>query len=347
MPSEIGIDIGSYKTVICSSSSVLFEQPTVAAVDTYTLEPICFGDKAYAMTDKTPPSIEIVRPIVRGVVADYALTEKMLKFFMAEAFSNNIIKPKIMVAMPFGVTSVQHRSVAKALELSGGRDVRTVEAPLADAIALKLNFENPHGYFLIDIGAGTTDIAAISMGGFVKSDTVPMASFDFDDAIIKYVRKKFSVNIGHLTAETIKKQIGGAMPRDVSLTMTASGMENFSRKPLTFEITSDDITEALSEPLKAIVQAIKKVMEKTPPDIIADVAADGIFLTGGGALLYGMEEYLSKKLGTRVRLCDNPLRSAAKGTVIALKHPQLIKNGDYTYRTIADLIVDDEGFGEF
>ena len=155
MPSEIGIDIGSYKTVICSSSSVLFEQPTVAAVDTYTLEPICFGDKAYAMTDKTPPSIEIVRPIVRGVVADYALTEKMLKFFMAEAFSNNIIKPKIMVAMPFGVTSVQHRSVAKALELSGGRDVRTVEAPLADAIALKLNFENPHGYFLIDIGAGT------------------------------------------------------------------------------------------------------------------------------------------------------------------------------------------------
>lgn len=347
MPSTIGIDLGSYKTIIATTNRVLLEQPSIVAVDADTWEPICYGKKVYDMIDKTPPSIEIVYPIQRGVVADYELTEKMLKHFMNEAFSNTVLKPQIMVAMPFGVTSVQHRSVAKAIELSGGRNVKTIEAPLADAIAFKCDFSKPHGYLVADIGAGTTDIAVISMGGFVKSESIPVASFDFDEAIIRYVKKKYSVNIGHRTAEHIKCQIGGILPRDITITMKASGMENFSRKPKVFEITSNDVRLALADPVKAIYQGIRKVIEKTPPDIVADIAKDGIFLTGGGSELFGIKEYLSSKLGIKVNMYENPERSVAKGTALALKYPKLTENGDYQYRALADLIVDDDGFGDF
>ncbi len=347
MPSVIGIDLGSYKTIISTTNRVLLEQPSVVAVDADTWEPICFGKKAYDMIDKTPSTIEIVYPIIRGVVADYELTEKMLKFFMNEAFSNNVLKPQIMVAMPFGVTSVQHRSVAKAIELSGGRNVKTVEAPLSDAIAFKLDFKKPHGYLVADIGAGTTDIAVISMGGFVKSESIPCASFDFDDAIIKYVKKKHGVIIGRRTAELIKRQIGGVIPRDITLTMKASGMENFARKPKVFEVTSDEICVAVKDTARSICNSFKKIIEKTSADMVSDIAKDGIYLTGGGALLYGLPEYLSKKLGVKVNLYENPIRSVAKGTAIALKNPKLTVNGDYQYRSIVDLIVDDDGFGDF
>ena len=347
LPSTIGIDLGSYKTVISTTNRVLLEQPSIVAVEADTWEPICFGKKAYEMIDKTPSSIEMVYPIQRGVVADYELTEKMLKHFMNEAFSNTVLKPQIMVAMPFGVTSVQHRSVAKAIELAGGRNVKTVEAPLADAIALKLDFSKPHGYLVVDIGAGTTDIAVISMGGFVRSDSISVASFDFDEAIIRYVKKKYSINIGHRTAESIKLQIGGILPRNVTLTMKASGMENYGRRPKIFEITSDDVRLALADPIKNIYQAIRKIIEKTPADIVSDIAKEGIYLTGAGSQLYGMKEYLSQKLGVKVNMYETPGRSVAKGTALALKYPKLTENGDYQYRALADLIVDDDGFGDF
>lgn len=347
MPSNIGIDLGSYKTVISSSSKVLLEQPSVVAVDADSFEPIAFGSKAYEMIDKNPSEIEIVYPIVRGVVADYELTEKMLRAFMTEAFSNKVLKPQIMVAMPFGVTSVQHRSVAKAIELSGGRNVRTIEAPLADAIAFKLDFSHPKGYLVADIGAGTTDVAVISMGGFVKSASVPCASFDFDESIIRYVKKKYRVNIGHRTAEAIKKQIGGVMPRNVTLAMRSSGMENFARMPKFFEITSEDVRLALADNMRTIYQSIRSLLEKTPPDLVADIASGGIYLTGGGSELYGMKEYLESKLGIAVKAYDEPRISVARGTAIAIKHPKLTANGDYQYRALADLIIDDQGFGDF
>ncbi len=347
MPTNIGIDLGSYKTVISTTNSLLLEQPSVVAVDVDTFEPIAFGEKAYNMIDKNPPSIEIVYPIEKGVVADYELTEKMLKAFMAEAFSNKILKPQIMVAMPFGVTSVQHRSVAKAIELSGGRNVKTIEAPLADAIAFKLDFSRPRGYLVVDIGAGTTDIAAISMGGFVKSASIPVASFDFDASIIRYAKKKYGVNIGRLTAEEIKKDIGGIMPRNITLTKKASGMENYGRKPRVFEITSEDVRVAIKDNVKQIYQSIRSMLENTPPDIVADIARGGMYLTGGGAELYGMKEYFESKLGIKVHLYESPSRSVAKGTALALKHPKLTENGDYQYRALADLILDDQGFGDF
>lgn len=347
MPANIGIDLGSYKTVISTTTNVLLEQPSVAAVNSDTGEPICFGSRAYEMIDKTPPTIEIVYPIERGVVADYHLTEQMLRCFMNEAFSNKVLKPQIMVAMPFGVTSVQHRSVAKAIELSGGRNVHTIESPLADAIAFKLDFENPHGYLIVDIGAGTTDVATISLGGFVQSKTIPFGSFDFDQAIIRAVKKKYSILIGHRTAEAIKKEIGGVMPRDVSLTMKVSGMENYGRKPKFFEITADDVRNAMMDTVKNMYSAIRSVLENTSPDVVADIAKDGLYLTGGGSLLYGLPEYLSQRLGIPVHRYDNPGRSVARGTAMALRHPKLTVNGDYQFRALADLIIDDEGFGNF
>lgn len=347
MPTNIGIDLGSYKTVISTTNQLLFEQPSVVAVDADSFEPIAFGKKAYDMIDKTPPSIEIVYPIVRGVVADYELTEKMLKVFMAEAFNNKILKPQIMVAMPFGVTTVQHRSVAKAIELSGGRNVKTIEAPLADAIAFKLDFSRPKGQLLVDIGAGTTDIAVISMGGFVKSASIPCASFDFDESIIRYTKKKYGVNIGRITAEQIKKEIGGIIPRNITLTKKVSGMENYGRRPKLFEITSEDVRVAIADNVKTIYQGIRSLLEKTPPDIVSDISVGGMYLTGGGSLLYGMKEYFESKLGIKVNLYETPARSVAKGTAIASKFPKLTQNGDYQYRALQDLVMDDESFGEF
>lgn len=340
MSTDIGIDLGTSKTILLSGSKVILEQPSVVTVDTETWEPVAYGDKAYAMIGRTPESLTTVYPIERGVIADYDIAEQMLKYYMRKAFGNRIVKPRVMVSMPIGVTSIQHRSVAKAVEIAGGRNVCTVEGPVAAAIGLGVDFNKARGSMIIDIGAGTTDVATISMGGLAECATSRVASYDFDDAIIKYIKKAYNILVGKQTAESIKIQIGSVIPRQVQLAMQAKGRNIFTGLPEIFEITAADIYEAVKDTADMICSSIKSVIENTAPDLISDIMTDGIHLTGGGAMIYGMEELLTEYLGVNVKLAQDPIHSVARGAGMALKNPELLKNGDYQFRSIQELIIE-------
>ncbi|HHW46228.1 MAG TPA: rod shape-determining protein [Clostridiales bacterium] len=340
MSTNIGIDLGSSKTILFSGSNIVLEEPSVAIVDTDTWEPLYFGEKAFKMVGRTSEYYTAVFPIEYGVIADYGVAEQMVRYFMRKAFGNRILKPKVIVTVPSGVTSVQHRWAAKAVEASGARNVLTIESPIAAAIGLGIDFSKPRGNMIIDIGAGTTDIAVISMGGIATCDSARVASSDFDNAIIRHIRKEHNMQIGLQSAQNIKKQIGSVVPRPIEIAIQAKGSNLFTGMPQIFEVTSSEIYEALKEPALNICKAIQAVLEKTEPDLVSDILQDGIMLTGGGALIYGMEQLLSEYLGARVTIAPDPLHSVVKGAITALKNPELLKNGNYRLRSIQDLIIE-------
>ena len=340
MSTEIGIDIGTSKTVIFSSSKVVLELPSVVTVDFETFEPVYYGEKAKQTLGRTPLTLECVMPIEHGVIADYDIAEKMLKNYMQQAFGNKIVRPSIMATLPAGLTELQHHSLANVVESAGGRNIFVIEGPLAIAFGLGLDFSKPHGSLIIDIGAGTTDIAVVSMGGIAVCDSFKTASADFDSYITRYIRKEYNIEIGPLMAESIKKQIGSAVERPYDIAMVAKGRNVFTGLPESFEISTAEIYEAILEPLSAICNAIRAVLAKTDPDMIADITADGIYLTGGGALLYGMDKMISKFTGIKVNLLDDPTHSVVKGAAVALKNTHLLKNVDYQMRSVKELIVE-------
>lgn len=340
MSIDIAIDFGTSKTVLASGNKVVFSQPTVAAVDSETWEPICFGDRAKSMIGRTPEAIETVFPIQRGMIADYDIAEQMLKEYMGTTFGKRLIKPRIIIAMPEGATSIQRRSVANAAETAGGRYVQVVDTAVAAALGMGIDFLEPDGKLVVDIGAGVTDVAILSSGGIVQCHSAPVGSLDFDEAIVKYVRKECNVLIGNLTAEDIKKQIGSVVPRKEEVIITAKGRNLFSGLPQIFEISSTDIYYAMKDTATAICTAIKSVVEKASPDAVADVMADKIYVTGGGALVSGMAELLSEFLGCKVKIHYDAQHSVAKGALIALKNPELLENTDYQLRNLEDLIVE-------
>ena len=341
MPIDIAIDFGTSKTVLMCGNKIVLEQPTVAAVDSETWQPVAFGDRAKNMIGRTPEAIETVFPIQRGMIADYDIAEQMLKEYMGTSFGKRLIKPRIIIAMPAGATSIQRRSVANAAETAGGRRVQVVDTAIAVAFGMGVNFLEPGGKMVVDIGAGVTDIATLSAGGIVQCDSVPVGSFDFDEAIIKYIRREYNVLIGNLTAEEIKKQIGSVVPRKEEVTIKAKGRNLFSGLPQLFDITSTDVYLAMRDTANAICAAIKGVIERTSPDIIADVMADKIYITGGGALTNGMQELLSEFLSCEVKVHYDAEHSVAKGALTALRNPKLLDETDYQLRNIRDLIVEE------
>lgn len=340
MPIDIAIDFGTSKTVLVCGGKIVLSQPTVAAVDSETWQPLCFGDKAKSMIGRTPEAIETVFPIQRGMIADYDVAEQMLKEYMDMSFGKRLIKPRIIIAMPEGATSIQRRSVANAAETAGGRRVQIVDTAVAAALGMGLDFLAPDSKMVVDIGAGVTDIAILSSGGIVQCNSAPVGSLDFDEAIIKYVRKECNVLIGNLTAEEIKKQIGAVVPRKERIVITAKGRNIFSGLPQTFEVASPDIYRAMKDTAAAICTAVKDVIERSAPDAVADVMADKIYVTGGGALVNGMAELLEDYLNCKVEIANDPEYSVAKGALIALKNPELLENTDYSLRNLEDLIVE-------
>ena len=340
MPIDIAIDFGTSKTVLICGNKIVLEQPTVATVDSETWQPIAFGDRAKSMIGRTSEAMETVSPIQRGMIADYDIAEQMLKEYIGTSFGKRLIKPRIIIVMPEGATSIQRRSVANAAETAGGRRVQVVDTAVAVALGMGINFFEPGGKMVVDIGAGVTDIATLSAGGIVQCDSAPVGSFDFDEAIIKYVRKEYNVLIGNLTAEEIKKQIGSVVLRKEEVTVKAKGRNLFSGLPQLFDISSTDVYNAMRDTANALCSAIKSVIEKTSPDIIADVMADKIYVTGGGALTNGMEELLSEYLGCRIKIHYDAEHTVAKGALIALRNPKLLKNTDYQLRNIQDIIVE-------
>jgi len=340
MSTEIGIDLGTSKTVIFSSSKVVLELPSIVTVDAESYEPIYYGEKAKQTLGRTPDSLSCVMPIEHGVISDYDIAEMMLKNYMQQAFGNKIVRPSIMATLPAGLTELQHHSLANVVEAAGGRNIFVIEGPLAIAFGLGLDFSKPHGSLIIDIGAGTTDIAVVSMGGIAVCDSFKTASADFDVCITRYIRKEYNIEIGPLMAESIKKQIGTAVERPYEIAIVAKGRNVFTGLPESFEISSQEVYEAILDPLSAICNAVRSVLSKTDPDMIADITADGIYLTGGGALLYGMDRMISHFTGIKVNLLDDPTHSVVKGAAVALKNTHLLKNVDYQMRSVKELIIE-------
>lgn len=340
MSTEIGIDLGTSKTVIFSSSKVVLELPSVVTVDYDTWEPIYYGEKAKQTLGRTPDSLVCVSPIERGVIADYDIAESMLKEYMSKAFGNKVVRPRIMATLPAGLTELQHHSLTNVVESAGGRDISIIEGPLAVAFGLGLDFSKPHGTLVVDIGAGTTDIAVVSMGGIAVCDSFKTASIDFDAQIVRYIRKEYNIEIGPLMAESIKKQIGTVIEPAVEVAMVAKGRNVFTGLPESFEITSFEVYEAIKETADSICNAIRSVLLKTDPDLVSDINADGLYLTGGGALINGMNKLIADYTSTAVHLLDDPTHSVVRGAAAALKHPELLKNVDYQLRSIKELMIE-------
>lgn len=340
MSIDIAIDFGTAKTIIFGNSRILVEEPTAVTVDSDTFEPIYFGTDAKETLGRTPESLTCIHPIERGAIADYDIAQAMLSKYMLDAFGSKIVRPQIIACIPTGLTEVQHKFMGKVIEESGGRNVTVIETPLAVALGAGIDFEEAKGSMVVDIGAGATDIATISLGGIVQCDSYKLASNDFDDAIVKYVRKTYNVEIGPLTAENIKIQIGTVIKRPVDITMIAKGRNILTGLPESFEISSSQIYDTLFDIALSVCNAVRKVLEKTDPDIVADIMENGIYLSGGGALINGMSEFMTEFLGTNVTLCADPSHCVIRGAALALKHPKILKNLNYQARSMKELIIE-------
>ena len=293
----------------------MLKEPSVVAYDRDTNKIKAIGEEARLMIGRTPGNIMAVRPLRQGVISDYNVTEKMLKHFIRKALGKRTFKkPRISVCVPSGVTEVEKKAVEDATYQVGAREVSIIEEPIAAAIGAGIDISKPCGNMIVDIGGGTTDIAVISLGGTVVSTSIKIAGDDFDEAIVRYMRKKHNLLIGERTAEEIKIQIGSAYRRPEVVTLDVRGRNLVTGLPKTITVTSDETEEALKEATSQIVEAVHSVLEKTPPELAADIADRGIVLTGGGCLLQGLEELIEEKTGINTMTAEDPMTAVAIGT---------------------------------
>ena len=307
--SDIGIDLGTASVLVyIKGKGVVLKEPSVVAIDRDTKKVKAIGEEARFMLGRTPGNIMAIRPLRQGVISDYDVTEKMMKYFIQKAGGKRFFrKPRISVCIPSAATEVEKRAVEEATYNAGAREVAIIEEPIAAAIGAGIDISKPCGNMIVDIGGGTSDVAVISLGGSVVSASVKVAGDDFDDAIIKYMRKKHNLLIGEMTAEEIKIKIGSAFKRPEIVTLDVRGRNLLTGLP-------DETLEALELPCKQIVDSVHQVLEKTPPELAADIADRGIVLTGGGALLWGMEQLLEAKTGINTMTAENPMNCVAIGT---------------------------------
>ncbi len=324
MSNDIGIDLGTASILVyIKGKGVVLKEPSVVAINRDMDEILAIGEEARLMIGRTPGNIIAVRPLRQGVISDYTMTEKMLKYFIKKAVgSRTLRKPRVAVCIPSGATEVEKRAVVGAAEAAGAREVSIIEEPVAAAIGAGIDILKACGTMIVDIGGGTADIAVISLGGTVVSASIKTAGDDFDEAIVKHMRKKHNLLIGERTAEEIKIDIGAAYRRPEMLTMEVRGRNLVTGLPKTIVVTSDETLEALQEPAMHIVDAIHSVLERTPPELAADVFDRGILLTGGGALLSGLDALIEEKTGIVTTIADDPLTAVAIGTgrYIEFKH---------------------------
>ena len=316
MAFDIGIDLGTASILVyVKGKGVVLKEPSVVAFDRDTNRIKAIGEEARLMLGRTPGNIVAVRPLRQGVISDYRVTEKMLKYFIQKAIGKQRFrKPLISICVPSQVTEVERKAVEDAAFQAGARDVKIIEEPIAAAIGAGIDIARPCGNMIVDIGGGTSDIAVISLGGTVVSASIKIAGDDFDDAIVRYMRKKHNLLIGERTAEDIKIRIGSAYPRPESVTVDVRGRNLVTGLPKTITVTSEETEEALKDTTSQIVEAVHSVLEKTPPELAADIADRGIVLTGGGSLLYGLEELIESKTGITTMTAEDPMTAVAIGT---------------------------------
>jgi len=313
---DIGIDLGTASILVyIRGRGVVLKEPSVVAFDRDTNKIKAIGEDARLMLGRTPGNIVAVRPLRQGVISDYKVTEQMMKYFIQKALGKKTFrKPRIAVCVPSGVTEVEKKAVEDATLQSGAREVSIIEEPIAAAIGAGIDISKPCGNMIVDIGGGTSDIAVISLGGTVVSASIKIAGDDFDEALVRYMRKKHNLLIGERTAEEIKIKIGSAFPKQEVVTMDVRGRNLVTGLPKTITVTSEETEEALREATSQIVEAVHSVLEKTPPELSSDIAERGIVLTGGGALLQGLEELIESKTGINTMTAEDPMTAVAVGT---------------------------------
>lgn len=316
METNIGIDLGTASVLVyIKGKGVVLREPSVVAFDRDTNKIKAIGEEARLMLGRTPGNIIAVRPLKQGVISDYNVTEKMLKYFIQKAAGKQRLrKPRISVCVPSGVTEVEKKAVEDATYEAGAREVAIIEEPIAAAIGAGIDISRPCGNMIVDVGGGTTDVAVISLGGTVVSTSIKIAGDDFDEAIIRYMRKKHNLLIGERTAEEIKIKIGSAYPRPEAVTLDVRGRNLVTGLPKTVTVSSDETEGALKETTSQIVEAVHSVLEKTPPELAADIADRGVVLTGGGCLLYGLEQLIEEETGLNTMTAEDPMTCVAIGT---------------------------------
>ena len=316
---DIGIDLGT-ATVIAyvKGKGIVLREPSVVAVNNITGEVLAVGHEARRMLGRTPGNIVAIRPLRDGVISDYTVTEKMLKYFIGKIGGKFFFAPRIMICIPSQVTEVEKKAVIDAASNAGARKVYLIEEPIAAAIGAGIDISKPCGNMIVDIGGGTTDIAVISLGGSVVSSSIKVAGDKFDEYIIKYLKKRHNVMIGERTAEELKQQIGCVFPKIQDMEMDVRGRDLITGLPKTITVYSSEMMEALEEPAMLIIDAVHSVLERTPPELAADISDKGIYMTGGGCLIDGLDRLLQEKTGINVMIAEDAISCVAKGTGKAL-----------------------------
>ena len=326
---DMAIDLGTANTIVSvKGKGVIINEPSVVAVQSDRNGKdviLAVGQEAKQMIGKTPLNIKAVRPMQDGVIADFEMTERMIRYFIEKAHSRkSFIRPRIIICIPYGITQVEKKAVEESAMSAGAREVYLVEEPMAAAIGAGIPVSDPSGYVVVDIGGGTTEIGVTSLGGLVLCKSIKVAGDKFDRSIVEYVRQNYNLFIGERTAENIKIEIGTAIKLDTELKMKVKGRDN-SGLLSTIELGSEGVRSAIKEPLKEIVSAIKSVLENMPPDLASDIVDNGVIVTGGGALIRGLNKYLADIIKLPVKIADEPLLSVAYGTSQVLEQPELLK----------------------
>ena len=316
---DLGVDLGTMNTRIAAGESIVLEEPTVVAIAVDEQKIVSVGEEAQSMYGRVPESIEVARPMQSGVIADYEITEKLLEYMIRKVSSSSrFFRPKVMITVPYGVTSVESRAVHEAILQAGTREAFLIQQPLGAALGMDLPIGTPSGNMVLCLGAGTTQAAVLAMYGVVAAETLRAGGYNLDEAIVSHVRKKYGLIVGTATAEQVKLSIGGAVQQEEERSIEIQAQDQVSGLPRPLTLTNDDVLEAMSEPLRSFIETARKVLEKTPPELVSDIIDRGVAICGGGALLPGIDRLITKELGVPAYLVDNPQSCTAEGASIAL-----------------------------
>ena len=317
---DIGIDLGTASILVyVKDRGIVMQEPSVVAIDTASKKLLSVGEEAQKMIGRNPAGITVIRPLRDGVISDYQSTELMIRYILDKVCAKSFFKPRVVVCIPCVVTEVEKKAVIDAATGAGARAAYLIEEPIAAAIGAGIDIARPSGSMVVDIGGGTSDIVVISLGSMVVHNSIKIAGDEFDQAIIRYIRKKHSIIIGERTAEEVKKAVGCVYPKTVPTTTDVKGRSLLSGLPVVVKVSSEEMLEALEEAGAAIVDAVKGVLERTPPELIGDISEKGMVLTGGGSLISGLDRRLSKETGLYVSIAEDPISCVARGTGKALK----------------------------
>lgn len=325
---DMGMDLGTANSLVyVKGKGIVIREPSVVAIQRDTGQVLAVGEEAKRMIGRTPGNIVAIRPLKDGVIADFDVTQSMIKYFINKSLRSRtfLVRPRVVVGVPSGVTAVEERAVREAALQAGAREAYLIEEPMAAAIGAGLPVHEPTGNMIVDIGGGTTEVAVISLGGIVTSRSIRIASDEMDEAVISHVKRTYNLMIGERTAEQIKIQIGTAYPMDTGETDEVRGRDLVTGLPKTVQITSEEIYKALSEPVSSIIEAIKATLEQTPPELAADIMDRGIVMAGGGSLLRGLDRLVSEQTGMPVHLADEPLLAVAYGAGRVLENIDVLR----------------------